>query len=121
MGPKHPTITVFNENDCGTAGCDFTVYADMDGCMRIISYGFREALEMGDDWPILVSRWHSDAGTHSLSYHQMIDDRYQVVDSNVMTNILTTLPSADTQWELEFEQHSCHLPHVKEVPTLLSK
>ena len=121
LGPAHPTVTVSNSNDCGTAGCEFSVYSETNGCLRTINYGFREALDLGDDWPILVARWHSNAGTFSNVYSQMIEGRYQAVDWIVVTGIESTLPSANAEFERAIDVADCHAPIVKEVSTERAK
>jgi hypothetical protein len=118
LGPKHPTVTVLNPRDCGSGGCLFTVYSEEGACLRkITDQGFTEALDMGDDWPILRMRWHNGAGTTIYTYSQMIDGRYQVVDQSVWTGLITTLPSASTDLEFQMCGLSCPTPAVKEVAT----
>lgn len=119
LGPTHPTLSVFNSHDCGSAGCEFTVYAETNGCLHVISmYGFREALDLGDDWPILLARWHSNASRFGNIYSQMIEGRYQDVDyAVIIEGVESTLPSADTEFERAIDNASCHAPVVKEVST----
>ena len=122
LGPAHPTVTVSNSNDCGTAGCEFSVYSETNGCLRTINFGFREALDLGDDWPILVARWHSNASLFGNIYSQMIEGRYQDVDyAVIIEGVESTLPSAEAELERAIDSASCHKPVVKEVSTERAK
>ncbi len=118
LSPKHPTVTVLNPRDCGSGGCLFTVYSEEGACLRkITDQGFTEALDMGDDWPILRMRWHSGASMTIFTYSQMIDGRYQAVDNSVKTDIETTFPSSETGKEFRMNELKCPTPVVKEVAT----
>jgi hypothetical protein len=72
-------MTVDPEN-CGTPGCEFTVYGQRQGCLRAIDYGFREALILFSCRPNPVCRWHGNAASWVLAYSQMIGAQYQAVD-----------------------------------------
>jgi hypothetical protein len=115
---KHLTWTLFNPADCGSAGCVFSVYAEVQGCVRQISYGFREAIDLGGDWPILVARWHSNAGCYVNSYEQFQGSRYRSVDASELGCVEFPYPMPNANHVRNFNPMAYGgLPKVKELST----
>jgi hypothetical protein len=112
---KHLTWTLLNPADCGTGGCLFSVYADAQGCLRQISYGFREAIDLGGDWPILVARWHS-GGCYVKSYEQFQGSRYRSVDASDLGCVEFPYPMPNAKHVRDFNPMAYGgLPKVKEL------
>ena len=119
LGKSHPVHIFSDPAQCGSAGCEFSVYANIDGCLRLISTEFREAFDMGDDWPILTGRWHAGVGNTYYSYSQMIDGRYQTVDSSFLdrSNLYSDdMPANATVYENGEVSFSCGTPKYLELP-----
>ncbi len=132
LSPRHPTVTVTDPRECGSAGCDFVVYGTANGCFRAISGGFREALELGDDWPILAARWHSNAVRFGAQYLQMIEGKYQIVDESTIMQFdglpvcldcknrkfPADLPNAETGTKFNFDAYQCQATKIVPIPLL---
>jgi hypothetical protein len=112
---RHLTWTLSDPGDCGSAGCDFSVYAEVQGCLRQVGNGFREAIDLGGDWPILVARWHSNAGNFALTYSQMQGNRYREIDRSYVGSFFP-YPMPDADPSAHFNLSAYHgLPEVKKL------